>query len=103
MNYSYRAEEDAADTFLRDDGAPCLEVGFVELGVDLTTALDKIERCDGGVSGTASCGSWVSIGRDECLAGDSSTNDTAESASSEVVGTEQLDLLLGFRHGSHDV
>jgi hypothetical protein len=31
------------------------------------------------------------------------TNDAADSACCEVVAAEELDLLLGFREGSHDV
>lgn len=52
----YPAEEHAADTLLCDDGSPCLEVGLVELCVDLTAAFDQIKRSDGSVSWAASCG-----------------------------------------------
>lgn len=37
-----------------------MEVGFVKVGVDLTTAFDEIERCDSGVSRTAGYCNWVS-------------------------------------------
>ena len=56
---SYPAEEDATKALLCHDGAPCLEVGLVELCVDLTTALDEIKRSDGGVSRAAGCGCYV--------------------------------------------
>lgn len=52
---SYPSEEDAAETFSAEDGTPCLEVGFVDGGVDLTAAFDEVERCYGGVGGTAGC------------------------------------------------
>lgn len=52
-DWSYPAEEDAANALLCHDCAPCLEVGLVELRVDLTAALDEIERSDGGVSRAA--------------------------------------------------
>jgi hypothetical protein len=50
---SYPAEEDAAEAFLCHDGAPCLEVGRVELRIDLAAAFDEVERSDGGVSWAA--------------------------------------------------
>lgn len=43
------AEEDAAEAFFRYDGAPCGEVGGVDLGVDLTAAFYEIEGSDGCV------------------------------------------------------
>ena len=53
---SYPTEEYAANTFFCDDGSPCLEVGLVELCVDLTAAFDEIKRSDGGVGRSAGCG-----------------------------------------------
>lgn len=52
---SYPSEKDAAETFSAEDGTPCLEVGFVDGGIDLTAAFDEVEGCHGGVSGTAGC------------------------------------------------
>lgn len=43
------AEEDSANSFFREDGAPRGEVGFVDVGVDLAAAFDEIEGCDSGV------------------------------------------------------
>ena len=68
---SYCAEEYAADTLLRDDGAPCLEVGLVEFRVDLTAAFDEIKRSDGGVCRTAGYGDRVSIGQGNCWVAES--------------------------------
>lgn len=45
-------EEDAAQALLGEDGPPCRDVGCVDFGVDLTTALDEIKGCDGGVCWT---------------------------------------------------
>ena len=52
---SYPTEEYAANALFCDDGPPCLEVGLVELCVDLTAALDEIKRSDSGVSRAAGC------------------------------------------------
>lgn len=63
-DYSYPAEEDAANALFCHDGAPCLEVGLVELRIDLTAAFDEIERSDGGVSRATGCEgdvSWDSV------------------------------------------
>jgi hypothetical protein len=43
------AEEDAAEPFLAEDGGPGLEVGFVEIGIDLAAGFDEVEGCDRGV------------------------------------------------------
>ena len=40
------AEEDAAQTFFGEDGAPCGQVGGVDLGVDLAPAFDEVEGGD---------------------------------------------------------
>lgn len=44
------AEEDAAEALLGEDRAPCGDVGGVDLRVDLSAALDQVERCYSGVS-----------------------------------------------------
>lgn len=49
------AEEDAADTFFCEDGAPGGDVGFVDVGVDLAAAFDEVEGCDGCVSWAFLC------------------------------------------------
>ena len=49
------AEEDSAETFLGEDGAPCLEVGGVDFRVDLPATFYEIERCDGGMGGSWWC------------------------------------------------
>lgn len=56
------AEEDAAEAFFGEDGAPCGDVGCVDLGVDLTTALDEIEGRYGGVGWSCGRGDVGSIG-----------------------------------------
>jgi len=43
--------EDAADTFGAANLPPRFEVALVEIGVDLSTAFDKVQRGDGRVSG----------------------------------------------------
>lgn len=40
------AEEDAAEAFFGEDGAPCGEVGGVDFGVDLAAAFDEVEGGD---------------------------------------------------------
>ena len=37
------AEEDASDSFLGEDCAPCGEVGGVDLGIDLAPAFNEVE------------------------------------------------------------
>jgi hypothetical protein len=39
------AEKDAADAFFGDDGAPCGQVGGVDLGVDLSSAFYEVQWC----------------------------------------------------------
>jgi len=68
-------EENTANTLGARDLGPGLDVGAVDLGVDLTTAFYEIQRGDGCVSWTAS-------------------NDTTKSASCEVGAREKLNLLL---------
>ena len=53
---AYPAKEYAANTLFCDDGSPCLEVGLVELCVNLTAAFDEIKRSYGGVSRATGCG-----------------------------------------------
>lgn len=52
------AEKYAADPFLCEDGAPGGEVGFVDVGVDLTAAFYEVEGCDGCVCWAFSSISW---------------------------------------------
>lgn len=42
-------EKDTTDTFFREDGAPGGGVGFVDVGVDLASALYQVEGSDGCV------------------------------------------------------
>lgn len=43
------SEKDAAQAFFGVNGAPGREIGRIDLGVNLTTTLDEIQRGDGGV------------------------------------------------------
>jgi hypothetical protein len=45
--------EDPTQTLSLVDLRPRLEVGGIELAIDLSAAFDEIERCDGCVGGTA--------------------------------------------------
>lgn len=56
------AEEDAAEALRAEDGGPGLQVGLVDLGVDLAAAFYEIERCDGGVGWAAGWDGVVSNG-----------------------------------------
>ena len=52
------ASEDTTETFSPGNNAPGLEIAFVQLGVDLTAAFDKIEGSDRSVCGTLGVVNW---------------------------------------------
>jgi hypothetical protein len=54
------AEEDPAHAFSFVDQFPGLGIGFIEVGVDLSTGFDNIEGCDCSVGWAAGLGYFIS-------------------------------------------
>lgn len=88
------ASEYSTETFLLEDCSPGLDVGFVEVGIDLTAAFDEVEGGNCCVSWSAS---WKEVSVSiACLLHmkDPRTNDAAQCTCCEVCAREELNLLL---------